>query len=129
MRVGIGYDIHRLEAGRGLVIGGVQLLSERGALGHSDADVLLHALIDALLGAAALGDIGGHFPAGEPRWKDADSAELLRLVHAELDAAGWKIREYRRKRDRRAATAGRAPVADPRPDSRRAGPAGRLRER
>ena len=91
MRVGIGYDIHRLEAGRGLVIGGVQLLSERGALGHSDADVLLHALIDALLGAAALGDIGGHFPAGEPRWKDADSAELLRLVHAELDAAGWKI--------------------------------------
>lgn len=91
MRVGIGYDIHRLQVGRRLLLGGVELPAERGALGHSDADVLLHAVIDALLGAAALGDIGGHFPSDDPRWQDADSTGLLRQVVQELDAAGWKI--------------------------------------
>jgi 2-C-methyl-D-erythritol 2,4-cyclodiphosphate synthase len=91
MRVGIGYDLHRLEPGRRFVLGGVELSSPRGPTGHSDADPLLHAIIDALLGAAALGDIGGHFPPGDPRWKDADSRELLRRVVGELDAAGWEI--------------------------------------
>ncbi|MHB8577437.1 MAG: 2-C-methyl-D-erythritol 2,4-cyclodiphosphate synthase [Dehalococcoidia bacterium] len=91
MRVGIGYDIHRLEAGRPFVLGGVAIPAERGPAGHSDGDTLLHAIIDALLGAAALGDIGGHFPAGDPRWQDADSLDLLRRVGAELDAAGWRV--------------------------------------
>jgi 2-C-methyl-D-erythritol 2,4-cyclodiphosphate synthase len=91
MRVGIGYDIHRLVAGRRLVLGGVELEAEAGLAGHSDADVLLHALIDALLGAAALGDIGGHFPPGDPRWQDADSRELLRSVVEELALAGWSV--------------------------------------
>lgn len=91
MRAGIGYDVHRLEAGRRCVIGGVELPHGAGPAGHSDGDVLLHAIIDALLGAAALGDIGGHFPPGDPRWRDADSGDLLRLVAAELDAAGWRI--------------------------------------
>ncbi|HLZ71678.1 MAG TPA: 2-C-methyl-D-erythritol 2,4-cyclodiphosphate synthase [Dehalococcoidia bacterium] len=91
MRVGIGYDTHRLVAGRRLVLGGVELEAERGLEGHSDADVLLHALIDALLGAAGLGDIGGHFPPGDPRWQDADSAELLRFVADELAQAGWSV--------------------------------------
>jgi 2-C-methyl-D-erythritol 2,4-cyclodiphosphate synthase len=91
MRVGIGYDIHRLVAGRRLLLGGVELPHERGLLGHSDGDVLVHAVIDALLGAAALGDIGAYFPADEARWKDADSGELLRRVIKDLDAAGWCI--------------------------------------
>lgn len=91
MRVGIGYDIHRLVAGRRLVLGGVELEAEAGLAGHSDADVLLHALIDALLGAAGLGDIGGHFPPGDPRWQDADSRELLRSVVEELTLAGWRV--------------------------------------
>lgn len=91
MRVGIGYDIHRLVAGRRLVLGGVELEAELGLAGHSDADVLLHALIDALLGAAALGDIGGHFPPGDPRWQDADSRELLRAVVDELTLSGWRV--------------------------------------
>jgi len=91
MRVGIGYDIHRLEAGRSLLLGGVPIPSDRGATGHSDADALLHAVIDALLGAAGLGDIGGHFPSSDPRWQGADSAGLLRLVAAEVAAAGWTV--------------------------------------
>src|SRR5579883_2146811 len=91
MRVGIGYDTHRLASGRRLVLGGVELASEAGLAGHSDADVLLHALIDALLGAAALGDIGGHFPPGDPRWQDADSRELLRAVMDEVALAGWSV--------------------------------------
>jgi len=77
MRIGIGYDIHRLDPGRTLVLGGVVLPGETGLAGHSDADVVLHALIDALLGAAALGDIGTHFPADAAEWKDADSSLLL----------------------------------------------------
>jgi 2-C-methyl-D-erythritol 2,4-cyclodiphosphate synthase len=77
MRIGIGYDIHRFGPGRTLVLGGVALPGETGLAGHSDADVVLHALIDALLGAAALGDIGTHFPADAAEWKDADSSLLL----------------------------------------------------
>jgi 2-C-methyl-D-erythritol 2,4-cyclodiphosphate synthase len=80
IRTGIGYDAHRLVPGRRLVLGGVSLEHERGLAGHSDADVLTHAVIDALLGAAALGDIGQHFPDTEARWKDADSLELLRAT-------------------------------------------------
>ena len=77
MRIGIGYDIHRFDASRTLVLGGVRFEGEQGLAGHSDADVLLHAVIDALLGAAGLGDIGTHFPPGDPEWKDADSVSLL----------------------------------------------------
>lgn len=73
------------------MIGGVELPHSAGPVGHSDGDVLLHAIIDALLGAAALGDIGTHFPPGDPCWRDADSVELLRLVVEKLDAAGWRI--------------------------------------
>jgi 2-C-methyl-D-erythritol 2,4-cyclodiphosphate synthase len=79
-RTGIGWDSHRLVEGRPLVLGGVTVPSERGLAGHSDADVLTHAVIDALLGAAGLGDIGEHFPDSDERWRDADSLELLRAV-------------------------------------------------
>ena len=81
MRVGIGYDIHRFEAGRALILGGVTFEGETGLAGHSDADVLLHAIIDALLGAAGAGDIGTHFPADDAKWKDAPS---LALAHETL---------------------------------------------
>ena len=91
LRVGTGYDIHRLEAGRRFVLGGVELPFDRGPLGHSDGDALLHAVIDALLGAAALGDIGGRFPPSDPAWKDADSRALLATVAEELRAAGWSV--------------------------------------
>jgi 2-C-methyl-D-erythritol 2,4-cyclodiphosphate synthase len=80
MRVGVGYDIHRFDASRGLVLGGVEFPGEVGLAGHSDADVALHALADALLGAAALGDIGDHFPPTDERWRNADSARLLEVV-------------------------------------------------
>jgi 2-C-methyl-D-erythritol 2,4-cyclodiphosphate synthase len=83
---GIGYDRHRLEPGRRLVLGGVEIDAELGLSGHSDADVLVHALIDALLGAAGLGDIGQHFPDGDERWRDADSMRLLDAVVAMLAA-------------------------------------------
>jgi 2-C-methyl-D-erythritol 2,4-cyclodiphosphate synthase len=85
---GIGYDCHRLVAGRPLIIGGVQIEHERGLEGHSDADVLTHAVIDALLGAAGLGDIGEHFPDTDARFKDADSIDLLRATLALLTQAG-----------------------------------------
>jgi 2-C-methyl-D-erythritol 2,4-cyclodiphosphate synthase len=84
MRTGIGWDSHRLAEGRPLILGGVAIAAERGLAGHSDADVLAHAVIDALLGAAALGDIGQHFPDTDERWRDADSLELLRAVRALL---------------------------------------------
>lgn len=89
--VGIGYDTHRLAAGRRLILGGVEIPSERGLDGHSDADVLAHAVIDALLGAAGLGDIGEHFPDTDERWRDADSIELLQTVVATIAAAGFEI--------------------------------------
>jgi 2-C-methyl-D-erythritol 2,4-cyclodiphosphate synthase len=92
MRVGIGYDNHRLEAGRRLVLGGVEIEgSEAGLAGHSDADVLTHAIIDALLGAAGLGDIGQHFPDTDERWKDANSLDLLRTVRDMLGTEGYEI--------------------------------------
>ena len=89
-RVGVGYDAHRLVAGRPLVLGGVTIPHERGLLGHSDADVAIHATIDALLGAAALGDIGQHFPPSDPAYKDADSRRLLALVRELLERHGWR---------------------------------------
>ena len=91
MRIGSGYDSHRFASGRRLVLGGVEFPGEDGLAGHSDADALIHALIDALFGAAALGDIGSHFPDGVPKWKDADSAELLAAAVAEVAAAGYRV--------------------------------------
>jgi 2-C-methyl-D-erythritol 2,4-cyclodiphosphate synthase len=91
IRTGIGYDSHRMAKGRRLVIGGVEIAHERGLEGHSDADVLAHALIDALLGAAGLGDIGEHFPDTEEAWRDADSMQLLRSVVAMVIARGFEI--------------------------------------
>jgi 2-C-methyl-D-erythritol 2,4-cyclodiphosphate synthase len=88
---GIGWDSHRFAEGRRLVLGGVEVPHDRGLAGHSDADVLTHAIIDALLGAAALGDIGQHFPDDDPRFADADSLELLRTVVAFLVAEGFAI--------------------------------------
>ena len=89
MRVGHGYDVHRLTSGRALVLGGVTIPYERGLLGHSDADVLTHAVMDALLGAAALGDIGALFPDTDPAYAGADSVGLLRRVRAVLAQNGW----------------------------------------
>ena len=91
LRIGHGFDVHRLTAGRKLVLGGVEIPFERGLLGHSDADVLLHAVADALLGAAALGDIGKHFPPSDPKYKDADSARLLAQVVDMVRQAGFAM--------------------------------------
>lgn len=91
VRVGQGFDVHALVAGRPLVIGGVTIPFEKGLLGHSDADVLLHAICDALLGAAGLGDIGRHFPDTDPAYQGADSRVLLRETGAKVRAAGWRI--------------------------------------
>lgn len=91
MRVGYGYDVHRLVEGRKLILGGVEIPWEKGLLGHSDADVLLHAITDALFGAAAAGDIGAHFPDTDPRYKGADSGELLRMCGKELRELGYRI--------------------------------------
>lgn len=91
MRIGCGYDSHRFEDGRRLVLGGVTIPGATGLKGHSDADVLIHAIIDALLGAAARGDIGSHFPDTDATWKDADSAQLLAAVVEEIAAAGYRI--------------------------------------
>ena len=91
VRTGLGIDTHALAAGRPLILGGVDIPHEEGLAGYSDADVLTHAVIDALLGAAALGDIGQHFPDTDPRFKDADSLELLRTVVAYVGERGWAI--------------------------------------
>jgi 2-C-methyl-D-erythritol 2,4-cyclodiphosphate synthase len=91
MRIGQGFDVHALVAGRRLVIGGVDIPFEKGLAGHSDADVLIHAVCDALLGAAGLGDIGRHFPDTDPKYKDADSRVLLRDVAAKVRGAGYSI--------------------------------------
>src|SRR5947199_2082819 len=90
IRCGIGYDVHRLAKGRKLVLGGVEIAHQRGLEGHSDADVLLHAIADALLGAAALGDIGRHFPPSDSRYAGSDSRDLLRHVTSLLAAAGYR---------------------------------------
>jgi len=91
LRVGIGYDVHPLTSGRRLVLGGIDIPFDKGLGGWSDADVLTHAIIDALLGAAALGDIGSHFPPGEPQYKDISSLALLKIVGDELKENGWQI--------------------------------------
>ncbi len=91
MRIGQGYDVHRLTAGRGLILGGVKIPYEKGLLGHSDADVLVHAVMDALLGAAALGDIGQHFPDTDPAYRGISSIELLKRVGALLEEHGYVI--------------------------------------
>jgi 2-C-methyl-D-erythritol 2,4-cyclodiphosphate synthase len=91
IRIGNGYDIHRLVADRPLILGGVKIEHEWGLLGHSDADVLTHAIMDALLGALSLGDIGHYFPPTDPQWAGADSLELLKQVHGLLRAKHWHI--------------------------------------
>lgn len=91
IRVGYGYDAHRLAPGRKLILGGAEIPFETGLLGHSDADVLLHALCDALLGAAALGDIGTYFPDTDPRYEGADSLKLLAACGALLEEKGWRV--------------------------------------
>lgn len=90
-RIGLGHDTHRLGPGSGLVIGGITIPHDRAAIGHSDADVLLHAITDALLGAAALGDIGEMFPDTDPANRGRDSADMLRLALERVSAAGWRI--------------------------------------
>ena len=91
MRIGHGYDVHKLVEGRDLILGGVEIPYEKGLLGHSDADVLLHAVSDALLGAAGLGDIGVHFPDTDPKYKGADSLLLLQTVGQKVKAQGYRI--------------------------------------
>lgn len=91
MRIGHGYDVHKLVEGRKLILGGVEIAYEKGLLGHSDADVLTHALMDALLGAAALGDIGKLFPDNDPDYEGADSVELLKKVMALLQKHGYRL--------------------------------------
>jgi 2-C-methyl-D-erythritol 2,4-cyclodiphosphate synthase len=91
MRIGQGFDVHQSVEGRRLILGGVAVPYDRGLLGHSDADVLVHAIMDALLGAIGAGDIGGHFPDDDPRFKDADSLKLLEHVLELVKAAGWAV--------------------------------------
>jgi len=90
-RIGQGYDVHPLAEGRRLVLGGVEIAHERGLAGHSDADALLHAIADAVLGAAGLGDIGAHFPPSDERWRDASSLDLLERAAALAGDAGWRV--------------------------------------
>ncbi len=90
-RIGIGYDIHKVSPGRRLILGGVEIPWDKGLDGHSDADVLLHALCDALLGAVGLGDIGQHFPPSDPQWKDYPSREFVKKVYARVKSLGWKV--------------------------------------
>lgn len=90
MRIGIGYDVHRMVEGRKLILGGVEVTFHKGLLGHSDSDVLTHAICDALLGAAALGDIGQHFPDNDPKWQGVDSLQLLAKVREMLEGKGFK---------------------------------------
>jgi len=91
IRIGLGRDLHRLTAGRRFLLGGVEIPFEKGELGHSDADVLAHAVTDALLGAAGFGDIGELYPSEDPQWKDADSLELLKNAWNKLTARGWRL--------------------------------------
>lgn len=90
-RVGIGYDSHRLAAGRRLILGGVQIPAKKGLVGHSDADILLHAITDAILGASGQGDIGELFPPSDPQWKDADSSVFVRHAVELLESYGWRV--------------------------------------
>ena len=97
MRVGMGYDVHRLTEGRDLILGGVKIEYEKGLLGHSDADVLVHAIMDALLGAAALGDIGQHFPDTDEQYRGISSIRLLEQVGNLLEEANYVVENWRRK--------------------------------
>ncbi len=91
MRIGLGFDVHQLVEGRKLILGGIEISHEKGLLGHSDADVLLHAIMDALLGAASLGDIGEHFPDSDERYKNADSMELLSYVYKRVKKLKYSV--------------------------------------
>ena len=91
MRVGIGYDVHKLVENRKLILGGVEIEHEKGLLGHSDADVLVHAIMDSILGALALGDIGKHFPDTDPKYKGADSIKLLEFVNNLIESKGYRV--------------------------------------
>jgi 2-C-methyl-D-erythritol 2,4-cyclodiphosphate synthase len=91
MRIGIGYDSHKLASGRKLIIGGITIPFEKGLLGHSDADVLCHAIIDSIIGALGIGDIGAHFPDTDPKWKDASSVELLKYIVGLAGASGYEV--------------------------------------
>ncbi len=91
LRIGNGYDVHRLVSGRDLILGGIKIDHETGLLGHSDADVLTHAIMDAMLGALSLGDIGHYFPPTDPQWAGADSLVLLAQVHRLIQEKGWQI--------------------------------------
>ncbi|MEZ5992396.1 MAG: 2-C-methyl-D-erythritol 2,4-cyclodiphosphate synthase [Planctomycetota bacterium] len=91
MRVGIGYDIHQMVEGRKLILGGLEIPHDKGSKGHSDGDALLHAITDALLGAAGLGDIGEYFPDNDPQWKDADSGALLKEAFKHVKRRGWEV--------------------------------------
>ncbi len=91
MRIGIGYDVHKFQKGRPLFLGGIKIEHPQGLLGHSDADVLLHAIIDAMLGAAGLGDIGRHFPDNDKKYKDISSVELLKNVDHLVRQSGWRV--------------------------------------
>ena len=125
MRVGIGYDVHKLVENRALILGGVEILWEKGLLGHSDADVLLHAIMDALLGAAALGDIGKHFPDTDPKYKGISSIKLLEHVGALLEENGyadetpWQRYRDQRRRDR---ASGHYHIRQPMPRPKCGGP-------
>lgn len=112
MRIGQGYDVHRLVEGRKLILGGVEIPYEKGLLGHSDADVPLHAVMDALLGAAALGDIGQHFPDSDERYKGISSVELLKEVGEILQEKRISDREYRFHGDRAETKTSAVPSAD-----------------
>jgi len=92
MRIGVGYDSHRLVEGRRLIIGGTEIPFEKGLQGHSDGDVLCHAIIDSLIGALGIGDIGKHFPDSDPAWKDASSVEMLRYISELADASGFEVK-------------------------------------
>jgi 2-C-methyl-D-erythritol 2,4-cyclodiphosphate synthase len=120
MRTGIGYDVHALERGRALVLGGVRIEHEAGLAGHSDGDVLTHAVIDALLGAAALGDIGRHFPPSDERYRDANSLDLLRQTVALVAGAGYRAVNVD------ATVVAEAPKLSPHIDAMRAALAGAL---
>ena len=118
-RVGAGYDLHRLVEGRRLVLAGVEIPGGRGPLGHSDGDVVCHALTDAVLGAAAAGDIGRHFPDSDPAWKDAPGLDLLARAVAIVGARGFRVGQRRRRGPARAAEDRPPPRRDPACGSRR----------
>ena len=126
--VGIGYDSHRLVTGRRLILGGVEIPHEQGLEGHSDADVLTHAVIDALLGAAGIGDIGEHFPDTDERWRDADSVELLRTVVASVTGAGLAVVNVDCTIVMEAPKLESAQAGDPRTSGRCAGPVAGARQ-